>query len=76
MKNKDIYIEGTLQVDGVDRKFALANDGGYSFRQWGADTEELHKSYEVLETILKALETEYVSEEEHDNNDTDYWVGE
>tara|TARA_B100000287_G_scaffold397131_1_gene413395 strand:+ start:46 stop:276 length:231 start_codon:yes stop_codon:yes gene_type:complete len=76
MIKKDIYIEGTLQVDGVDRKFALANDGGYSFSQWGADTKELYNSFDVLETILKALETEYISEEEHDENDTDYWVGE
>ena len=74
MIKKDIYIEGTLQVNGVDRKFALANDGGYSFSQWGADTKELYNSFDVLETILKALETEYISEEEHDENNTDYWL--
>ena len=52
--SKAVYIEGTLIIDGKELKFCC--NSGDSWSQWGAQTERLGESVELMEAVQLAIE--------------------
>lgn len=58
-----MYITGTIKLeDGSTSEFSIGTDTGW--QQWGADTERLGRTVDVLEAITAALPDTYVDEED------------
>jgi len=49
----DIDINGTITIDGKTHNFTANNQDGWE--QWGADTEQLAKTVEIMEKINEAI---------------------
>lgn len=51
-----VYIEGTLEIDGETSNYSISNY--QSWFQWGASTERLSKSVDIVETLQNKLNEE------------------
>ena len=49
----DIDIEGTITIDGKAHQFSADNEDGW--KQWGASTEQLGKTVDIMEAINAAI---------------------
>jgi len=49
----EIVVEGTITIDGTESKFQCGNTEEWN--QWGATTDRLCESIEIVEAIQLAL---------------------
>ena len=61
---KKVYIEGTLEIDGETSNYSISNYQAWF--QWGASTERLCKSVDLVESMQNKLNEEqpYFEDEE------------
>jgi len=61
-----VYIEGTLEIDGETSNYSISNHQAWF--QWGASTERLCKSVDLVESMQNKLNEEqpYFESEQDD----------
>ena len=52
---EEIYIEGTIEIDGQKSIFSITNNVNDGWHQWGATTERLSESVHIVDTLQEAL---------------------
>lgn len=52
---EEIYIEGTIEIDGQKSIFSITNNVNDGWYQWGATTERLSESVHIVDTLQEAL---------------------
>jgi len=64
--SRKIIIEGTLDIDGVTSRYSISNFE--SWFQWGASTDRLYESMDIVEAMQNKLNEEQPYYEE-DNDE-------
>ena len=52
---EEIYIEGTIEIDGQKSIFSITNNINEGWYQWGATTERLAESVHIVDELQRSL---------------------
>lgn len=52
---EQIYIEGSIEINGEKSLFSITNDSNDGWYQWGATQERLSDSVHIVDTLQEAL---------------------
>ncbi len=52
---EEIYIEGTIEIDGQKSIFSITNNVNEAWHQWGATADRLSESVHIVDELQRSL---------------------